>query len=473
MRCSHADAPIAGRACRHLLVANPGTAIEGFTGVGTASEWLCEACADADDRSQVMDACASCMQLARSERAGRSIGAPGVIVESTSIHPLIEHVALGCPTLVDLRPITGEDRARWIGLAADATLYEIDGTVVRTLGRAEHVDPTKPLELFVSRGARFIAVANVRGILGVVIERATWRTTLTITRDDYHAEHCGFPFTFVERDTGTLVVYAPAWNRLELADAATGTLRSTRGPMTYARGDDRPAHYLDYFHCGLAVSPGQRSIADGGWVWQPWGIVSTWSLDAWLANPYESEDGPTRQGLDGNGDAWDLPMAWLDDRRLVVWGYPGDEVGSLDAATIHDATTGTPLRWFAGVPNGDFVFDRWLFVTTETALSMWDVERGSRLCEVATAVARYHPDAKVFATVPAAGSQIVVRLAGHDATWSTGRIAELVARGEPDDLPILADLLEAAGYTDEEVLAHCRDPAPHAGRCWVFDRLAA
>ena len=38
-------------------------------------------------------------------------------------------------------------------------------------------------------------------------------------------------------------------------------------------------------------------------------------------------------------------------------------------------------------------------------------------------------------------------------------------------MPILADALQDAGCTDEEVLGHCRGPGPHVRGCWVVDLL--
>jgi hypothetical protein len=38
-----------------------------------------------------------------------------------------------------------------------------------------------------------------------------------------------------------------------------------------------------------------------------------------------------------------------------------------------------------------------------------------------------------------------------------------------DRLPIFADALEDAGCTEPDVLAHCREPGPHARGCWVVD----
>jgi hypothetical protein len=40
-----------------------------------------------------------------------------------------------------------------------------------------------------------------------------------------------------------------------------------------------------------------------------------------------------------------------------------------------------------------------------------------------------------------------------------------------DRLPILADALERAGYTNTDLLTHCRDLGPHVRGCWVIDLL--
>jgi hypothetical protein len=37
------------------------------------------------------------------------------------------------------------------------------------------------------------------------------------------------------------------------------------------------------------------------------------------------------------------------------------------------------------------------------------------------------------------------------------------------DLPILADALEDAGWTDQDILGHCRGGGPHVRGCWVVD----
>lgn len=40
-----------------------------------------------------------------------------------------------------------------------------------------------------------------------------------------------------------------------------------------------------------------------------------------------------------------------------------------------------------------------------------------------------------------------------------------------DRLPILADALEDAGCTNQDILGHCRGPGPHVRGCWVVDLL--
>jgi hypothetical protein len=62
-----------------------------------------------------------------------------------------------------------------------------------------------------------------------------------------------------------------------------------------------------------------------------------------------------------------------------------------------------------------------------------------------------------------------------DPTWLTPSVGALAAAIDAervfDRLPILADALEEAGCTDEDVLDHCRRPGVHALGCWVVDLL--
>jgi hypothetical protein len=60
-------------------------------------------------------------------------------------------------------------------------------------------------------------------------------------------------------------------------------------------------------------------------------------------------------------------------------------------------------------------------------------------------------------------------------TWQGGTIPRLAQaiydERAFDRLPILADALEEAGCTSEEILSHCRGPGPHCKGCWVVDAV--
>jgi hypothetical protein len=57
--------------------------------------------------------------------------------------------------------------------------------------------------------------------------------------------------------------------------------------------------------------------------------------------------------------------------------------------------------------------------------------------------------------------------------WNHGTVPAIARRVYDErafhDLPILADALEDAGCTDQDILAHCRTGGPHVRGCWVVD----
>jgi ATP-dependent Clp protease ATP-binding subunit ClpA len=60
-------------------------------------------------------------------------------------------------------------------------------------------------------------------------------------------------------------------------------------------------------------------------------------------------------------------------------------------------------------------------------------------------------------------------------SWRGGTVAKIAqvinADRHWEDLPILADALEEAGCTNQEILNHCRRPGDHSRSCWVIDLL--
>jgi hypothetical protein len=472
--CGH-DTANPTRVCRHLLEREL-EHVERFTGEGIVSELVCEACTAA---TELVDACATCREAAAAGGSDRTLGEPGIIDAASSL--AFEHRrVIGLPALLELQPVVGTDRDHWIGVGRDGCVHalDLDRGQARRLAHlpAELVTLDQPILLRLTSDARLAAVANGHGVTGAVIELATGRVTMELRRDRYHPEHCVFPVAFVERGGRELLVHATDWNRLDVSDAHTGELLTAREPTSYTRDEPRPPHYLDYFHGRLAISPDGRRIADDGWVWSPVGVVTTWSLERWLEdNVWESEDGPSLHQLCYR-DSWDLPLCWLDADRLAVWGY-GSADPLVPAVRIFDAETAHEERWFAG-PRGQLFFDRVLVSAAPDVAEVWDVDAGARLArDRQAAITHHHPSAKTFVGLDPAGQLVTTRLRGGDATWCRGVIADLarsIARDRSfEDLPVLGDALEQAGYTDREVLAHCQRPGPHAERCWVIERLLA
>jgi hypothetical protein len=62
-----------------------------------------------------------------------------------------------------------------------------------------------------------------------------------------------------------------------------------------------------------------------------------------------------------------------------------------------------------------------------------------------------------------------------DLSWLTSTVVAVAqaiyAERAFERMPILADALEDAGCTDQEILAHCRGPGPHVLGCWLLDLL--
>jgi len=70
---------------------------------------------------------------------------------------------------------------------------------------------------------------------------------------------------------------------------------------------------------------------------------------------------------------------------------------------------------------------------------------------------------------------LVFRPVIPDSAWVTPTVISLsqavYADRAFDRVPILADALEDAGCTNQDILSHCRGAGPHALGCWVVDLL--
>jgi len=162
-------------------------------------------------------------------------------------------------------------------------------------------------------------------------------------------------------------------------DAGTGELLTSREPTSYRRGEQRPAHYLDYFHGALRLSPGGRWVADDGWVWHPVGVPAVWDAHRWLHDHvWESEDGPSWRALCQRAYHWDTPMCWTGENLLAISGIGSDDEAMLQGVRIFDVSTGVEVAAFAGPAGALFAGGGRLYSAAADGLEAWDPITGER-----------------------------------------------------------------------------------------------
>lgn len=444
--CAHRDAAKVGRACEHLLLNKAGAEyypspehLRHFTGCGLEFVLLCPQCGERSDRGEPFwrTICDSCVkELGCGKRLGDS-GAPQILTRDSGLRLAHQIVPLAAKAVQAAEPLSRPGDDSWLILSEDHELLEFDAskpslcavTTISQLG----LPTDQPVSIAVSRDGRFVAVTQIHGPDGVVFDRVNRRATMRLARGDYYPEHCRFPVAFFEQEGRQLLIHATDWNRLDLSDPADGALLSRREPTSYRQGEARPAHDLDYFHCGLAVSPDGHWIANNGWIWHPVGVVTSWNLQRWLKdNVWESEDGESKKSLCWRGYFWDGPLCWIDHRTIAVWGLGEDDVLLVPGVRLFDVESGAEKSSFAGPvadssallmkgrsedPTlsqraGTLAFDRWLFSWLPSGpFSVWDVHDGARLLlDPGFAPLNYHPGSRQFISQLPDGSFRLTRI---------------------------------------------------------------
>lgn len=409
LACGHERERFGSPLCPHLRACRqPGLEyVRWYTGSGLDAELLCVPCADARDNAQQTSAepvCEECFDYATTE-IGDLVGVRGKAEIRTRDAPLntaLKTTALPTEigTIVDVAPIDGVQSSLWLLLTEGGLLIRLDADTLEWAGVAVSSVPREPAlkagngaapgwRLHASRGGQFAAVVNDYGRHGQLIDLRHGGITLELDGGDYHADTVPFSFAFVEMRGRVFVIHRTDWNRLDVSDAATGTLLSERGPTSYRSGEERPAHYLDYFHGALSVSPNCTHILSDGWVWHPVGIPVTWNVERWISdNVWESEDGPTRLALCDRDYYWNSGVAWIAESTVAIGGIGEDDMYMIDGARIFDVTApgsshgqwhrARELRAFAG-PAGEFFSDGvWLYSAGRTGLSRWSLDDGAR-----------------------------------------------------------------------------------------------
>ncbi|HJT30443.1 MAG TPA: hypothetical protein VJ783_00145 [Pirellulales bacterium] len=305
--------------------------------------------------------------------------------------------------IADASPVDDASRSLWLLLTEDSRIFRFDAdtgdlqwladvSLALESDRKPWCDHALRRKLHASPCGAFAAVVNDCGRYGQIIDLRSRRVTAVLDGGDYHAETVPYSFAFAKVGGRVVAIHRTAWNRLDISDPSTGSVLTSRGPTSYQRGQDRPEHYLDYFHGALVVSPTYVRIADDGWVWHPFGMPAAWSLEPWLSeNVWESEDGASMRLICARDYYWGHALTWLDDHRIAVGGIGDDDLEIVDGVRIFDITlsaesdsSSAASRWcreltaFTG-PAGAFFSDgRSLFSSADEGFSRWDVEGGAR-----------------------------------------------------------------------------------------------
>lgn len=437
--CGHfADA--GGEICVHLRDRQQEDYVRWFRGVGLSGALLCESCANQPEQAPLVTLCAACIAAIELEGYWSGIlGQPSFAERATDLrfmHTVVAPLESISGTIVDIQPVDGVQRALWIALMTDSTLveFDLDARTTRQIATlpAGNIDLTQRITLHLAPNARFAAVVNRFGRFGSVIDLATGALTMVLDRGAYHENVCVFSAAFFQHGERTLLVHATNWNRLDISDPATGMLLTARGPTSYRQGEPRPEHYLDYFHCGLVVSPNHQWVIDNGWVWHPWGYVRGWNLHHWIEeNVWESENGLSLRNLCDRAYFWDGPICWIDDTTLAIWGEGRDADQMLPAVHVFNVATGADLYWLAGpdiAPHevwpphtgtrGWIVYDKLLFaISPAHGTGVWDLTTSERLLHDEQFVPhRYHCGAAQFLSFRDDGAIVLSQLHGDHRT---------------------------------------------------------
>ncbi|MFE9749593.1 hypothetical protein ACFYOT_32180 [Saccharothrix saharensis] len=370
--CGHPAHASRYRGCAHLVAEQPPGHYGRFTGVGFTYDVLCKSCAGQDD-PRVTVLCVGCAERVddQSDMLGW-IGQPEVrhhdadprgtwTTRECAVEPVNERCVAAVP-------------GGWLVLTA-AGLVEV-GSSRPAVPVPLPVEPPDALPdaprpaLHTSPDGRHAAVVTDFGRHGVVVDLVTGEPVLSLDRGDYRYRHTSFPVAFV----GEVLVTATDWNRLDAFDPATGRLLTDR--VTAWSGDGpKPDHYLDYFHGALLPSPSGRWLLDDGWEWAPCGVSVVHDVAAWLGgDAHATEHGRTLAVR----DAWDLPMAWLDDRTAALQPIGGLDRPAVPGVEVHDVAGGRQVTAFAGPAGRMWGHAGLLYVATAAGLEIWDPAAGAR-----------------------------------------------------------------------------------------------
>lgn len=411
--------------CRHLAEGTKDMDMfVWFTGHGKDLNWTCRACAESYPTApdSWLPATKEWLAMNRDKVYWDGIcGKPEVKHRQSGLSFVIRDLELkgGFGPFLDLRSVPGSPSC-WQALSSAGRLVSFDsrnGEIISSvLLEGPGFEITSSTGLCLSPEGEFGVIFQASGSDAALMDLKSGKVIKTLSRGGYSSTSSHFSVAFFRYENKSYLIAASDWNCLEIYDPSSGRMLTERGPTQYA-GDERPPHYLDYFHGGLSISPDQQYIVDNGWVWHPFGVLRAWNLPAWMHNVWESEDGSSSRDLASRAYYWDGPVCWIDNTTIAFWGWGRDDDWLIPAAVLVDVRDGSQLSWFPGpgarkaVPCNlaeSFFFDHYLFaVDGDEGTTVWDIKSGDcLLTDPKVKPWRYHPDSKEFIEITPTGFRV-------------------------------------------------------------------
>lgn len=396
MDCKHVNSGV-NQICSHVFKwTTPHDGVRRFTGEGVKAEYLCKSCASQSAYSQ-KQVCDECVKQLEEQHYWSLSGHPAIkyspqpfrfdqrqlqsglfnedpVAAYHGFHNSTEEALIFTrgARLFQLNIVNREYRL--IGDYSKLELYT-QGLVTIKLCK------NNTLATICCRSGEMHSPILNRGL---VVDLSNGEQLMPLEQGDYHTELTEFPVAFIENKGRTLLVHATDWNKLDVTDPITKECLTQRDNEHSPCADIEDSVFTEW-NGTLKVSPDQSRIATIGWVWHPFGVAYSWRLDEWLnSNVWEADCGPSKVSYATWDYFWDSPFEWLDNTRLVIWGYDllhTEQDIPLDSVAVYDAESEVLLHWFVGPTIDCFFYDEYLFsgCDKENTLGVWDVESGELL----------------------------------------------------------------------------------------------
>ncbi len=408
--CNHYEENEIKWVCCHLEADRDGDYCKWFTGIGINYRLICLDCYKEDEMNvPLISVCHKCFRDLEHRGSWENQidgirGNPEIKYKNSSLrfeHTLVQLNSLVDSDIISIKP-SPNNSLYYIALA-NHEMYKIDLINLQCIKLSDIPNFKEPISkevIFdIDPKEKWAVLSNEKGRYGVVWNINTGHKTCYLDRGDYCIEVSIFSIAFVTFENRSFLIHATHWNRLDITDLETGKIITERELPSF-NVDEKQSKYLDYFHCSLKVSPDFSYLADNGWVWHPWGFVTSWNIKNWMTNPWESEDGPSKYELLNRSYFWDGPLCWVDNKYVAIWGYGNDDDNLIPAVCIVNVESGIMERWFPG-PEGDLYYDEYLFACSKKhGTSIWDVESGEQLhIEDGLKPTVYHSIDRSFVTI--------------------------------------------------------------------------